>query len=250
MVAARAAAILPFTIVQTQYVGLTMSQITAAGFAADFIAPTGNMPGTQNDNAFLWVGVSDPPTQVPWQQAPAAQATLNDGQQAALILPSSGTFPARAYVFAYSVGPAVTSSNVTTYPNVCATALIPSSWDLAKVTYTNPSIGVVGLTTDIGTFSFSLPQGAVPSTNGAWIGIWRNVQPLYQPTGSPVAFAAVNQTDSQGNQPMYLNGLSPDTNYTAGLFTSGYARSAGNLVTSTLCATVSFQTGTPTAPEK
>jgi len=238
---------LPFTIIQQQALVLTIDALQSSGFTADFAAPAGNTPGTQNNSVFLWTATSDPPNLVPWFNPPLAQAAMTDGITTAVVSPSSGnTFPANPYVLGYSVGPAVTAAGTTTYPNVCATAMIPANWDVTKVVYFKPSIGVVGITTNTAMFSFAVPQGAVPAQNNTWIGVWRNVQPLYTPFGSPVGFTQVNQPDSAGNQVVIFSpGLSPTTNYTAGLFTSGFAKTAGNLVNTSLCATVSFQTGKP-----
>ena len=55
-------------------------------------------------------------------------AALSDNETSDQVSPSAGnTFPAGAYVLGFSVGPSVTSGTSTTYPNVCATALISSA---------------------------------------------------------------------------------------------------------------------------
>lgn len=237
--------ILPFTIVQQQAVAITVDALQSSGFTADFAAPSGNMPGTYNNNMFLWTATSDPPVMVPWYSAPTASSSMTDGITTATVSPPSGnTFPANPYVLGFSVGPSVTAAGATTYPDVCATAMVPASWDTTKVTYFTPNIGIVGVTTNTVMFSYSLPQGAIPSQNNTWIGVWRNVMPLYNVGRAPLGFAQVNQPDSTGNQVViFTPGLSPNTMYTAGLFTSGWSKTAGSLVTTALAATVSFQTG-------
>jgi hypothetical protein len=123
--------------------------------------------------------------------------------------------------------------------------MIPASWDPKQIKYFAPSLGIGGVTTNSIMFQYALPQGAVPSQNNAWIGFWRNAMPLYT-VGSPIAFIQVNQPDSSGNQGIVFSpGLSPGTMYTAGLFASGFSKTAGNLVTTALCASITFQTGQP-----
>jgi hypothetical protein len=237
--------VLPYTIVQQSAIVITGAVLQSNNFTFDFTAPAGNLPGTQNNNMFLWTGTNDPPTMVPWFSTPYSSTTLIDGIQSGQINPPQGqTIPSNPYVMGYSVGPAVTTAGVTTYPNVCATAMIPSSWDPAKITYFQPSIGLAGMATNSITFSYALPQGTVPSTNLTWIGFWRNVLPLYNIASAPIGYALVNQPDSSGFQGfLFAQGLSPNTYYTAGLFTSGYAKTAGGLTTTALAATVSWLTG-------
>jgi len=244
-IVAQSMVILPYTIIQQQSVGLAVDSFNSSGMQIEFTAPQNNLPGTYNNNMFVWTATSDPPVIVPWYTAPTASSAMQDGVSAVIVQPSSGTFPAGPYVLGYSVGPSVTASGVTTYPNVCATAMIPASWDPKQIKYFAPSLGIGGVTTNSIMFQYALPQGAVPSQNNAWIGFWRNAMPLYT-AGSPIAFIQVNQPDSSGNQGIVFSpGLSPGTMYTAGLFASGFSKTAGNLVTTALCASITFQTGQP-----
>ena len=241
-----AASALPFTILQQQAVSISADSLETSGFAFDFGAPQNNLPGTYNNNMFLWASTDDPPVMVPWMTAPTASQSLTDGETSDQVSPASGsTFPAGAYVFGFSVGPSVTSGGATTYPNVCATAMIPGSWDMTKVVYFTPSLGVVSTARNGITFSYALPQGYIPSSSNTWIGIWRNMVPLYNQSQAPLASGQVNQPDSSGAQRVAVNpGLSPNTIYTAGLFTSGWSKTAANLVTTAIAATVTFKTGT------
>jgi len=243
---ALAASALPFTVLQQQAVSLSADSLASSGFAFDFGAPQNNLPGTYNNTMFLWSSTDDPPIMVPWFSAPVASQTLSDNETSDQVSPSAGnTFPAGAYVLGFSVGPSVTSGTSTTYPNVCATALIPGSWDPAKVQYQFPKLGVVSTSRNGVTFSYVLPNGYIPMNNNTWIGIWRNMVPLYNQSQAPFAFGQVNQPDSSSAQRVAVNpGLSPNTIYTAGLFTSGWSKTAANLVTTALAATVTFQTGT------
>jgi hypothetical protein len=240
--------ILPYTIIQQQAAGLAIDSFNSSGLQIEFTAPQNNLPGTYNNNMFVWTAMSDPPQIVPWYTAAMASSSMQDGVSAVIVQPSSGTFPAGPYVLGYSVGPsvaAVAPSTTPTYPNVCATAMIPASWDPKQIVYFAPSIGIGGVTTNSIMFSYALPQGVVPSQNNAWIGFWRNAMPLYT-AGSPIAFTQVNQPDSAGNQGIVFNpGLSPGTFYTAGLFASGYSKTAGSLGMTALCASITFQTGQP-----
>jgi len=243
---ALAASALPFTVLQQQAVSIAADSLETSGFAFDFGAPQNNLPGTYNNTMFLWSSTDNPPVMVPWFSAPMASQALSDGETSDQVSPSAGnTFPTGPYVLGFSVGPSVTSGGSTTYPNVCATAMIPASWDTSKVQYFFPQLGVVSTSRNGVTFSYALPQGYIPMNSNTWIGMWRNMVPLYNQSQAPLAFGQVNQPDSSGAQRVAVNpGLSPNTIYTAGLFTSGWSKTAANLVTTAIAATVTFRTGT------
>lgn len=237
--------IMPFSIVSTQTVAVSIqAPLNGNSFNISLAYPAGNLPGTYNNNVFLWQTNIDPPNMVPWFSSYYATSTMTDGIPAAAVSdPGSGLIPGGAYVLGYSVGPALTAppAGSTAFPNVCATVMIPSSWDASKCVTFQPQIGVGGLSTNLASFSFSLPLGIIPSTTGAWVGVWMNASPPYTPTNAPLGFSPVNAPNSTGHINVTLTpGLSPGAMYTAGLFTSGYSKVAKSLTTTALAATVTF----------
>lgn len=241
--------ILPYSIVGTQSVAVSVQALNGNQFDVSLAYPAGNLPGSYNNNVFLWQTNIDPPNMVPWFSPYYTTSTMTDGVTAAFLTdPGGGLIPAGAYVLGYSVGPALTSppSGSTAFPNVCATVMIPSTWDLTHCVASQPSVGVSGLSTNLAGFSYSLPLGIIPSTTGAWVGVWLNASPPYTPANAPLGFSPVNTPNSKGHINCILTpGLSPGAIYTAALFTSGYSKTAKNLVTTALAATVSFMVQQP-----
>lgn len=241
-----AMAMLPYTIVATQTVAVAVQAIDQNGCVVAPTYPIGNKPGSYNNNVFLWKSDINPPQMLPWFTAAFASAAMVDGIPTATVTGPNGTLPAQPYVLGYSVGPSLTTppAGSTAYPNVCATIMISQNFK-DFVAY-QPSVGVNGLSTYSAAISFSLPQGIMPSTTGAWVGIWMNVTPPYTPMGAPQGFAQVNTPNSSGQVTVTIaNGLSAGVTYTAALFTSGYAANPSNLTTTALAATVSFLVGQP-----
>jgi hypothetical protein len=238
---AAAAVILPYKVVATQTVAISLASINGNGIQASVAYPAGNTPGSYNNNVFLWLTNTDPPTMVPWFDPIYSSTAMQDGNPSPFVTGPNNTLPTAPYVLGYSVGPALTTppTGQTAYPNVCASVMIPSSWKLSDCISFVPSIGISGLTTFGGTFTYSLPDGIIPA-NGAWIGVWMNASPPYTPGVPPQGFAQIKNPNSHGSAPVsFPGGLSPMV-YTAGLFTSGYSATAKNLVTTALAATVTF----------
>jgi hypothetical protein len=231
--------------------------LSASGFLFSVTTPPGNALGDNNNNLFAFVSSSDPPTQMPWQfnlttTSPVyATAAMANNAYSNTIAPAAGNFGATPYVLGYSVGPAVQTGSppVTTYPNICATAMLGSNWgnppdpnNPFAIQYFAPSLDVKAVTPNVIQFAYSFPTGYNPSVS-AWIGVWQGNSPtLYNITNAPVGFAAITQYIAAYTQNVPVATLSPGTPYTAGLFTSGFAKSPGSLVTTALAATVSFIT--------
>jgi hypothetical protein len=242
---------------------LTLNQapsppLSASGFLFSVTTPPGNALGDNSNNLFAFVSSSDPPTQMPWNASNLsttspvyAQAAMANNAYSNTIAPAAGNFGATPYVLGYSVGPAVQTATpvVTTYPNICATAMIGGNWgnppdpnNPFAIQYFAPSLDVKGVTPNVIQFAYSFPTAYNPSVS-AWIGVWQGNSPtLYNITNAPVGFAAIAQYIAAYTQNVPVATLSPGTPYTAGLFTSGFAKSPGSLVTTALAATVSFIT--------
>ncbi len=224
---------LPVNLISSSTTTLSINDVEAGFILASYTTPNGNNSSSYSNNLFAWVGGPD----VPWGQSPIATATAPANGTAI-----TGTYAANPYVVGYSVGAAVVGKGVTTYPNVCATASIPPTWDVNKVTYFSPSIGITTVQTSLISFTYSLPNGFNPSQCGSWIGLWfGNVNPYNL---NPLASAPITQATSSGSSPMMGLGITPNGIYTAALFTSGYNPNPASLSLTTIASTVVFQTQT------
>jgi hypothetical protein len=230
--------VLPFSITNTQQTTLQIADIEAGFILASYGSPNGNNPTSFSNNLFVWVsqGVG---TGVPWGQAPFASASATPGS-GAINAPSGSNYAANPYCVGYSVGPSVTTSGVTTYPNVCATAEIGGDWNLNNVQTFSASLGITAVQTAFISFTYTLPQGVNPSANGAWIGFWNGTVTTYN--NMPNKAAPITQTTNAGQAAMTGLGLQPRGQYTAALFTSGYSTTPANLNLTTVATVIQFTT--------
>lgn len=222
---------LPFNIINSSTTTLSINDIEAGYILASYATPNGNNSSAYSNMLFAWAGGPD----VPWGQNAIASATAPANGNAI-----TGTYAAQPYVVGYSVGPSVVNKGATTYPNLAATAAIPPDWDVNKVTYFSPNIGITTVQTALIAFTYQLPHGMNPAGAGSWIGLWfGNVIPYNL---APLAVAPITQATSSGSAPMTGLGITPNGIYTAALFTSGYSADPTKLALTPIAATVVFQT--------
>ncbi len=185
----------------------------------------GNQPVTYGNTVFMW--------QTSAQAIPIGVSPINTFSVTPNQPNGSSTFPAQVGILPYLLGYA-TGPNV---KNVCATVFIPAS---GTNTNQSPSVTNAGYGPTSITYSYSVPSGTQPQTDGDWVGIWQGqgVGALY--STPPLGFAAVPQNFSSGQG--FINGVTllRGTQYTLAYFKGGFA--ATKPVQTTLACSYTFNT--------
>lgn len=237
-----AVAPMKFTINNTFTTSLTITDAEQGYIAVSYSNPPNN-PFTAN-NIYVFLA-QEASLQIP---STAAIATATAPSSGGTIVSQTGgnTFGAVPYLVAYSLGAAVTTAGVTTYPDLCATAYLPGVpvTDPTQIQYFQPSLSINAIQPQLISFQYNLPPGFDPS-QGSWIGVWRGHNSPYP--GSPQNTGAITLAgQSSGASPVMINPQSPIANnapYTAALFTSGYSTNPANLPKTNIACYIYFTTG-------
>ncbi|BAI76247.1 hypothetical protein AZL_d04210 (plasmid) [Azospirillum sp. B510] len=223
------------TVISTAKTTLALTLLDDATLQVDYNTLSGNMPQTYGNYLGIW---QDNSGNIPYNQTAQNTSTVNGNTQA-----GSTTFPVSSlttngYVVCFAVGRQLTAP-MQIYGNACSTAFLPPN--SSTVIYTPGSLTYNSNGSNNLNLNYALPVGDSPSTNGAWVGLWKGSLASY--TSAPnVGAAAITSTSSSGIA--FINGiaLGRGATYTAALFTSGWnaATPASSLLT-TMAATVTFQ---------
>jgi hypothetical protein len=199
--------------------------ITPTGIAFDYNTMPGNQPVTYGNTVFLWQ-TSTP--SVPTGVTPMKSWSVSPNQ-----VDGSSEFPFDVGLVSYLLGYA-TGPNV---KNICATSFVPASG--ATSAYT-PSVTHIGHGATSVQFTYSVPDGMTPNSDGDWVGIWENqgVGVLY--ALPPKAFVPIASNSGSGNGSILNVSLRRSTPYVLGYFKGGYK--ATGPVQTTLAAASVFTT--------
>ncbi len=229
------------TIDQTAIVTLALPTTYSSFFGVTYETPNGNQPTQYGNQLLVFNGGPAIPSAIP---AGTGAAAPNGG---AIVYPAAGTtFGARPYTCAYSVGPFSVSGSSGSYPNVAATLYLPGGVGTQPTQLTSSALGIQTAQTAFVVWTYSLPAGMNPATNGAWIGLWYGTAAPY--TDVPDFFAPVLQSSSTGLSPMPGVRMAGKSPYTAALFTSGYNATASLLQQTALATVIVFTTGPALPP--
>ena len=228
------------TINQTEIVTLALPTTYSSFFGVAYETPNGNQPTQYANQLLVFTGGPGIPSGLP---AGSGAAAPNGG---AFVYPAAGTsFGEQPYTCAYSVGPFSVSGSSGSYPNIAATLYLPGGVGTQPTQLTSSQLGIQTAQTAFIVWTYSLPAGMNPTTNGAWIGLWYGTAAPY--TDAPNFFAPVLGSSSSGLTPMPGLQMAGKSQYTAALFTSGYSATA-SLLKQTAIATVIVLTTGPALP--
>jgi len=139
----------------------------------------------------------------------------------------------QSYIVGYGVGPKGAAGSGQLWKNVCATAYIGAD---GTTIFQSPELTDFDFDSDSVGMNFKLPDGCMPKTNGAWVGIWQTGIPSY--TTPPIAAGRINIDSSQGGA--FINGVKilRRQTYTVALFTSGWkaGKNETNVQTAMACS--------------
>lgn len=204
--------------------GITIDFVQADAIGVSYITIPGNQPNTYGNFIALWQN-SDP--SIPWNTAPLATFAIPTNTPSGSFVFTGLNLTTLSYVVGFAVGSTL-SGNAQRNGNICASAFIPPSTSGSPNVF-NPTLTLVYDGPYSLAVGYTLPNGVLPQTNGAWIGLWRNGSPSY--TQAPDSMAAVNLNAPNGTVALNNIVLGRGNTYTVGFFTSGYKGSMGNAQT-------------------
>jgi hypothetical protein len=217
----------------------TRTHIEITGVASDSIGfaykcITSDKPNTYGNFVALWQSSDG---SVPYSSEPIKVFQIPANNTEGSYEFDGVTVSNVGYLVGYAVGPVLTGSSPQSYGNVCSSSYIsgpaadPINFDATLLIKKVGSMSV--------SVSFTLPDGILPASNGAWLALWRSGSPSY--TTVPLASKAITLNSPSGsaiiNQPFAI-----DTEYTVGLFTSGYKASPAASTQTALAAYATFKT--------
>jgi hypothetical protein len=204
----------------------------SVGFAYKCI--TGNKPNTYGNWVGLWQSGDG---SIPYDTEPLKIFQLPYNNPEGSYEFDGVTIMDVGYVVGYAVGPKLTGTGQQPCGNVCSSSFVENP-DADPVNFeaalTIKKVGSMSVSV-----SFSLPDGIQPASNGAWLGLWRSGAPSY--TAVPLVAKALTLNTPTGTA-IINRALSIDTEYTVGLFTSGYKESPGVSTQTALAAYATFST--------
>jgi hypothetical protein len=225
-----------------------LSEVIAAQYYinANYVSPTANQPGPNNNMVYVFEGGPS----IPFQNAPFGSGSVTGSRQQgnATASPAASPFFSEDYVLAYSVGPAVTpKGGQTTYPNTAASVYIPGGVGSGEpMQYFGSALGFVanGVSPTAIQFTFQFVPGTNPSANGAFIGLWNGS--VTNPYGTtPTYTAPIPNLQSFGQAIMGGLTLAVGSQYTAALYTSGNPLTVGAAAPTCIAAWLMFTLQAP-----
>lgn len=195
---------------------LNVEQVTGDFIVTSYMTMPRNRPNTYKNYATVWQKSSDV---IPWDEAPKETETATSDQETGNIIFDKFTVTGNSYVMGYAVGDLLTGSDQQRYGNICATAYIPAGATSATSTF-QPSLTLGDVLPNLVTFTYTLPDGITPKTNGAWVGVWRAETASY--TNPPQVAMLISKNVSSASQVFNMDVGIGET-YTLGLYMSGYS---------------------------
>jgi hypothetical protein len=188
-----------------------------------------NQPSTYGNFVALWQN-----NRVPWDNPPLKTFPIPTNSQHGTASFTGITVTSNPYIVGLSVGPA--RQDAQKYGNVCSTASINPIGNNFQ-----SSLAPVDIQPNSLIIEYSLPPGARPLTNGAWLGLWTGQAGSY--TTPPDVKNGIVQPDA--NQPagtISFNNieLGAGDTYTVCLFTTGWNNDPRNLAMKAMAAELSF----------
>jgi hypothetical protein len=191
--------------------GITGTQITI-----DYDTMPGNQPSAYGDTIFLWQ-TSAP--QVPTGLQPQSTWPVPTNQPNGSNVFGNLQVTNEAYLLAFAVGPAL--------KNICATVFVPAIGAGVAVSQTfQPTVQITNLGSTSVAYSYSMPPGTQPQTDGDWVGLWQGQGEAALYTVPPTWFAPVPQNAFQGYGALNNVSILRGVEYTLGYFKGGYKQTA------------------------
>jgi hypothetical protein len=199
---------------QTKYTP-DLSILNVTGTTVDYAwsAMPGSQPLTGNNTVFIWQTAQQMiPSYPPVQPSRAVSSNNEDGSDQFSGLQITN----EAYLIGYGVGPDIA--------NICMLAAIPagatSSNDAVSV-LPDLTVTVVGSTSI--SYSYTMPDGTRPGSDGDWVGLWKGQSESSLWTTPPTWSRQVTSTEPAGNGSFTNVQVLRGTKYTLGYFKGGWS---------------------------
>lgn len=198
------------------------------------------MPGNQPQSYGNFIAIWQDFNSIPWDTPPFRTKKIEDNTQHG-TLNFDVPLQNKSYIVGYAVGTELTSPKQI-YGNMCATDFLEANSGKGEDPIT-PSVAVKYVGTNSVSFLFGLPDGNLPLTNGAWAALWRGKNPSYYGT-APLAQIPIKIDFSSGSASFSNVPLQRGTDYTIGLFMSGYKDDGKSTQRALACSTSFNSSGT------
>lgn len=209
---------------------LKIQNVSADTVDLDYATMPGNMPNTYGNFLAIWQNTAS----IPWNTDPLKTFSVPTNTPAGSATFGGLNLNNNSYIIGYATGPTLTGSgNIQKYGNICATAFIPAG--SSDGTIFTPGISDIGIGTTSVSFQFTLPDGLLPQTNGAWAGLWRGENPSYYGT-APTAFIPISPDASSGRTAFNNVSIGRGLTYTIGIFMSGFQGGGGSTQRALACS--------------
>ena len=209
---------------------VSIDYITADTIGISYNTLPGNIPNSYGNFVSIWQNSNS----IPWNAEPFATKPIPNNSQKGSMNFDGLDIAKNQYIIGYSVGTKLETGQ--TYGNVSSSAYAPDS-NPANQSNLVSSLGIIFVGIDSVAFSYKLPDGCTPNSNGAWCGIWRSSNGSYNNT--PDKAVPVTLDTESGTLTFDALTIGLGQTYTIALFMSGWK--GGNSPTqTTMACTVTF----------
>jgi hypothetical protein len=211
---------------QTQ---LIVTDVYADLINVEYSTMPGNLPNTYGNFLAIWQNANS----IPWNTAPLQTFPIPTNMAYGVATFGDLNTTINSYIIGYSVGP-ILSGNAQEYGNICSTVYIQAA-SAGQDTVFMSSISNIRVGTTSVSFDFTLPDGILPQTNGAWAGLWRGTSANFYGT-APLSTVLINPDVSRGTDAFNNLSITRGTSYTIGIFMSGYKQGGGSIQKALACS--------------
>lgn len=215
--------------------------VSATQINLDFHTPNTNQPNSYGNVVYIWQSGN----QVPWGTPALNKQVIGNNSPSGSVSFTGLDVTTLSYIIGYSVGPETPNAAWTKYANVVATDYVPAigtgTPTEANDQQVKPSVGVQSLGSTSLVSNIFLPSGFNPVGSGTWVGIWRGGSVSQDPSTKPQWRSASTNSSGDNTTVSFNNiALTRGTQYTLGLFSTGFSDDDSKLKQSALAATYSF----------
>jgi|GEM_PF-1097068 hypothetical protein len=202
---------------------LNIGRVTADTIDVNYATMPGNQPNSYGNFLALWQNTNS----IPWNTEPNKTFPVPTNTPNGSATFSGLSITNNSYIIGYAVGPTLTATGqIQKYGNICSTAFIPAASNGNGTIFT-PGISGIQVGTTSVSFMFTLPDGIMPQTNGAWAALWRGDNPSFY-SAAPLSSILLTPDFSFGTAAFNNVSIGRGLTYTIGIFMSGYQASGGS----------------------
>ena len=210
---------------------LNIGRVAADAIDVNYATMPGNQPNTYGNFLAIWQNSNS----IPWNTEPLKTFPVPTNTPNGSATFTGLSINNNSYIIGYAVSPTLaTTGAIQKYGNICSTAFVPAA-STGNGTIFTPGISGIQVGSTSVSFMFTLPDGIMPTTNGAWAALWRGDNPSFYNVALtriiplspdyPFGTAAFNNVD-----------IGRGLTYTIGIFMSGYMATGGSSQRALACS--------------